>query len=46
MISAWWCPNGCGKCVISLYLPVKIKERYKCIRCKTIFTHRQLKKIN
>lgn len=41
-----WCPNGCGKCVINMFLNWKEKKRYKCDRCKQIFTLVQLKELN
>jgi len=41
-----WCPNGCGKCVSSLYTNHRIEKRYFCKRCKKYFTLKELEGIN
>ena len=36
----YWCPNGCGKCVMVYQRHKTYGEncKYKCSRCETIFT--------
>jgi len=41
-----WCPNGCGKSVVSRFLSYRIKKRYYCDRCKKWFVYEDLAELN
>lgn len=41
-----WCPNGCGKCVLTLMANPRKNSNYQCKRCNQIFKLEDLAVIN